>query len=93
MQQYFSSLDIRYRTIIKIAIPVVFANMIMPLQGIIDTAIAGHFGQADFLAGLGIATQFMMLILVSFNFLQYATSGQTAQVSGQISHNSQNNYQ
>lgn len=74
--------DISYQNILRIAVPVMFANMIMPLQGIIDTAIAGHFGYSYFVAGLGIAAQLLMLLLVSFNFLQYATSGQSAQIIG-----------
>ena len=54
----------------------------MPLQGAIDVGVVGHFPQSSHLAGLGIASQLWLLILVSFNFLQYASSGLAAQALG-----------
>lgn len=71
-----------YRQISKIALPVITANVLIPLQGLIDTAIVGHFHNAAFLSGLGLATGILALVYASFNFLQYATSGLSAQASG-----------
>lgn len=75
-------LDHRYRHIVAIALPVLFANLAMPLQGVIDTAIVGHMPKAANLAGMGLAIQLLTLLLVSFNFLQYASSGLSAQALG-----------
>jgi len=75
-------LDLSYRHIIAIAAPVLIANLAMPLQGAIDVGVVGHFPQSYHLAGLGIASQLWLLILVSFNFLQYASSGLAAQALG-----------
>lgn len=75
-------LDLSYRHIIAIAAPVLIANLAMPLQGAIDVGVVGHFPQSSHLAGLGIASQLWLLILVSFNFLQYASSGLAAQALG-----------
>ncbi|WP_019673490.1 MATE family efflux transporter [Psychrobacter lutiphocae] len=75
-------LDLSYQHIITIATPVLIANLAMPLQSAIDIAVVGHFPQPFYLAGLGIASQLWLLILVSFNFLQYASSGLAAQALG-----------
>ena len=77
-------IDTRYARIIAIAVPVLFANLAMPLQSLIDTAIVGHMNDAAKLAGMGLAIQLLSLLLVSFNFLQYASSGLSAQALGQL---------
>lgn len=77
-----ATVDSSYRHIISIAVPVIFANLAMPLQSAIDTAIVGHLPEASKLAGMGLAIQLLSLLLVSFNFLQYASSGLSAQALG-----------
>lgn len=77
------AIDTRYRRIIAIALPVLLANLAMPLQSVIDTAIVGNMNDAAKLAGMGLAIQLLSLLLVSFNFLQYASSGLAAQALGQ----------
>jgi len=79
------SIDTRYRRIISIAVPVMLANLAMPLQSLIDTAVVGNMNAAANLAGMGLAIQLLSLLLVSFNFLQYASSGLSAQALGQLS--------
>ncbi|WP_227501982.1 MATE family efflux transporter, partial [Psychrobacter sp. TB15] len=78
-------IDTRYRRIISIAVPVMLANLAMPLQSLIDTAVVGNMSAAANLAGMGLAIQLLSLLLVSFNFLQYASSGLSAQALGQLS--------
>lgn len=78
-------IDTRYRHIISIAVPVMLANLAMPLQSLIDTAVVGNMNAAANLAGMGLAIQLLSLLLVSFNFLQYASSGLSAQALGQLS--------
>lgn len=81
-------IDTRYARIIAIALPVLLANLAMPLQSVIDTAIVGNMNNTAKLAGMGLAIQLLSLILVSFNFLQYASSGLSAQALGQLANNS-----
>ncbi|WP_440453429.1 MATE family efflux transporter [Psychrobacter sp. ASPA161_9] len=80
-------IDTRYTRIIAIAVPVLLANLAMPLQSVIDTAIVGNMNDAAKLAGMGLAIQLLSLLLVSFNFLQYASSGLSAQALGQLADN------
>ena len=77
-------IDTRYKRIIAIAVPVMLANLAVPLQSVIDTAIVGNMNDAAKLAGMGLAIQLLSLLLVSFNFLQYASSGLSAQALGQL---------
>ncbi len=81
-----SPIDTRYTRIIAIALPVLLANLAMPLQSVIDTAIVGNMNDTAKLAGMGLAIQLLSLLLVSFNFLQYASSGLSAQALGQLAH-------
>ncbi|MGM8884319.1 MATE family efflux transporter [Psychrobacter sp. 1U2] len=84
-------IDTRYRHIISIAVPVMLANLAMPLQSLIDTAVVGNMNEAANLAGMGLAIQLLSLLLVSFNFLQYASSGLSAQALGQLSDSNSSN--
>ena len=83
-------IDTRYRRIIVIALPVLLANLAMPLQSVIDTAIVGNMNDTAKLAGMGLAIQLLSLLLVSFNFLQYASSGLSAQALGQLASSAEN---
>lgn len=85
-----NAIDIRYLRILAIAIPVILANLAMPFQSLIDTAIVGHLDDAAYLAGMGLAIQLLSLVLVSFNFLQYASSGLAAQALGKMTYNLRN---
>lgn len=84
-------IDTRYARIIAIALPVLLANLAMPLQSVIDTAIIGNMNDTAKLAGIGLAVQLLSLLLVSFNFLQYASSGLSAQALGQLANKATNN--
>ncbi|MGP5547161.1 MATE family efflux transporter [Psychrobacter alimentarius] len=86
-------IDTRYARIIAIALPVLLANLAMPLQSVIDTAIVGNMNETAKLAGMGLAIQLLSLLLVSFNFLQYASSGLSAQAIGQLAGHSNGSVQ
>ncbi|UJF24134.1 MATE family efflux transporter [Suttonella sp. R2A3] len=74
--------SVSYRRIVAIALPVIAANILLPLQGLVDTAIMGHFQKAVYLSALGLGAAAFSLLYVSVNFLQYATSGLSAQALG-----------
>ncbi|MGY0398983.1 MAG: MATE family efflux transporter, partial [Ostreibacterium sp.] len=71
-----------YRYIIALSLPIILSNATVPLQGLIDVAIIGHLDSPDYLSSVGLATQLFSLLLVSFNFLQYSSSGLSAQAIG-----------
>ena len=50
------------RTVLKLAIPSIFANITVPLVGMADTAIAGRLGDATVLGGIAIASMLFDLL-------------------------------
>lgn len=74
---------VTYRQIIAIALPVIAANILLPLQGLVDTAVMGHFPDPAYLSALGLSASTFALLYTSLNFLQYATSGLSARALGQ----------
>ena len=76
------SYNVSRKKIILLSIPVFFANLAIPLTGIIDTGLMGNLGQTKFLAATSIATSVMTMIIWSFAFLRMGTVGIVAQLFG-----------
>ena len=66
----------------KLSIPIFFSNLVIPLTGLVDTALMGHQGEAKFLAATSIATSVITMIFWSFGFLRMGTVGLVAQALG-----------
>ena len=74
--------DVTHRLVLSIAIPMTLGFMTTPLLGLTSTAVVGHMGNPEALAGLAIGAMLFDLILGSFNFLRASTTGLTAQAYG-----------
>ncbi|ARO28542.1 DNA-damage-inducible protein DinF [Rhizobium sp. NXC14] len=74
--------EVTHRLVLSIAIPMTLGFMTTPLLGLTSTAVVGHVGNAEALAGLAIGAMLFDLILGSFNFLRASTTGLTAQAYG-----------
>ncbi|ANK84214.1 MULTISPECIES: MATE family efflux transporter [Rhizobium] len=74
--------DVTHRLVLSIAVPMTLGFMTTPLLGLTSTAVVGHMGDAEALAGLAIGAMLFDLILGSFNFLRASTTGLTAQAYG-----------
>lgn len=70
------------RTVLKLAIPSIFANITVPLVGMADTAIAGRLGDATVLGGIAIASMLFDLLYWNMGFLRMGTGGMVAQAYG-----------
>ena len=70
------------KEILRLAVPAVVANVTIPLLGLLDTAIAGHMGEAAFIGAIAVGTMMFNLIYWNFGFLRMGTSGVTAQAYG-----------
>ena len=70
------------RTVLKLAIPSIFANITVPLVGMADTAIAGRLGDASVLGGIAIASMLFDLLYWNMGFLRLGTGGMVAQAFG-----------
>ena len=68
--------------IIKLSIPIFFANLVIPLVAIVDTGLMGNLDNASYLTATSIATSVFSLIFWSFGFLRMGTVGLVAQAHG-----------
>lgn len=70
------------REVLRLAVPSIFANITVPLVGIVDTAIVGHVADVSALGGIAIGTMLFDLLYWNFGFLRVGTGGMTAQAYG-----------
>ncbi len=70
------------KEILRLAIPNMISNIIIPLLGMVDTAIAGHLGDDRNIAALSIGATIFSFIFWNCSFLRMGTSGLTAQAYG-----------
>ena len=72
------------RDILKLAVPSIFANITVPLVGMVDIAVAGHLdtSAAVMIGGIAIGTMLFDLLYWNFGFLRVGTGGLTAQAYG-----------
>ncbi len=72
------------RDILKLAVPSIFANITVPLVGMVDIAVAGHLdaGAATMIGGIAIGTMLFDLLYWNFGFLRVGTGGLAAQAFG-----------
>ena len=70
------------KTVLKLAVPSILANITVPLVGMADTAIAGRIGDASVLGGVAIASMLFDLLYWNMGFLRMGTGGMVAQAYG-----------
>lgn len=73
---------LRYRTIMNKAWPIILANAAVPMLGLVDTAVIGHFGQAKELAALALASLLFSFLYWGFGFLRMGITGFIARADG-----------
>lgn len=70
------------KSILKIAVPAILSNVIVPLLGLVDLTIAGHIGDAVTIGAVSVGATMFSLTYWNFGFLRMGTSGLTAQAYG-----------
>jgi MATE family multidrug resistance protein len=68
--------------ILKLSIPIFFANLAIPMVGIIDTALMGNLGNLSYLSATSVAANLFSMIFWSFGFLRMGTVGMVSQANG-----------
>jgi len=68
--------------ILKLSVPIFFANLAIPLVGIIDTALMGNLGNLSYLSATSVAANLFSMIFWSFGFLRMGTVGLVSQAYG-----------
>lgn len=72
------------KDILKLAVPSIFANITVPIVGMVDIAVAGHLdtSAAVMIGGIAIGTMLFDLLYWNFGFLRVGTGGLAAQAYG-----------
>ena len=74
--------EITHRRVLAIALPILLANMTVPLLGLADTAVIGQLGRADLIGAVAIGGVILGSSYWVFGFLRMGTSGLVAQARG-----------
>ncbi|SUZ32255.1 DNA damage-inducible protein F [Roseibaca ekhonensis] len=70
------------RRILRIAAPILLANIAVPLLGAVDTGIIGQMGEAAPIGAVGLGAVILTSIYWVFGFLRMGTTGLVAQATG-----------
>ena len=70
------------KQILRIALPSIVSNVTVPLLSLVDTAIVGHLGAADYIAAVALGGTLFSTVYWLFGFLRMGTGGLTAQAFG-----------
>ena len=70
------------KSVLRLAIPSIFANITVPLVGLVDLVIAGRLGNAALIGGIAISTMLFDLLYWNMAFLRLGTGGVIAQSYG-----------
>lgn len=62
--------------------PIILANSMTPLLGIVDTAVIGHVGNSSDLGAIAMGALIFSFVFWTFGFLRMATTGFVAQADG-----------
>lgn len=71
-----------HRRVWVIAVPMMLANVTVPLLNAVDTGVMGHQGDAAYIGAVGLGSVIFSFVYWGFGFLRMGTGGFTAQAFG-----------
>ncbi len=74
--------ELTHRRVLAIALPIVLANLTVPLLGLVDTAVVGQLGAAAPIGAVGLGAVILTSVYWIFGFLRMGTTGLVAQAHG-----------
>ncbi len=74
---------ITHRRVLRIAIPILLANVTVPILGAVDTAVVGQIPRPEPIAAVGVGAVVISAVYWIFGFLRMGTVGLTAQAAGE----------
>jgi len=72
----------QHKSLIMLALPMIFSNITVPLLGLVDTAVIGHLEHAYYLGGATVGAMIITFITWICGFLRMSTTGLSAQAFG-----------
>ncbi|MGL6018781.1 MAG: MATE family efflux transporter DinF [Gibbsiella quercinecans] len=76
---FFSDND---KALWRLALPMIFSNITVPLLGLVDTAVIGHLDSPSYLGGVAVGAMVTSFLFMLFLFLRMSTTGLAAQAQG-----------
>ena len=73
---------ISHKRVLNIALPILLANITVPILGAVDTGVVGQMGQAAPIGAVGIGAVILSALYWVFGFLRMGTTGLTSQAQG-----------
>lgn len=73
---------ISHQRVLRVAVPIVLANVTVPLLGVVDTAVVGQIGLPAPIGAVGLGAVILSSIYWIFGFLRMGTTGLTSQAIG-----------
>jgi multidrug resistance protein, MATE family len=70
------------REILRLSIPNILSNIVIPLAGMVDVAIMGHLNSSLYIGAVALGAMIFNFIYWGFGFLRMSTTGFTAQAYG-----------
>jgi len=77
-----SARSFSHRDVLDVAVPMILANVTVPLVGIADSAAVGHLDDPHSLAGVAVGATVFSTLFTALNFLRMGTTGLAAQAHG-----------
>ncbi|MCC5986743.1 MAG: MATE family efflux transporter [Pararhodobacter sp.] len=74
--------SLTHARVMRIALPIVLANLTIPLIGLADTAVVGQLGLAAPIGAVGLGAVILTSVYWVFGFLRMGTTGLAAQAHG-----------
>ena len=75
-------MKLRDQQILNLALPSILSNITVPLLGLVDVAIVGHMGSANYIGAIAVGGMAFNILYWIFAFLRMGTSGLTSQALG-----------
>ncbi|AHG19848.1 damage-inducible protein [Chania multitudinisentens RB-25] len=66
----------------RLALPMIFSNITVPLLGLVDTAVIGHLDSPVYLGGVAVGSMVTSFLFMLLLFLRMSTTGLAAQALG-----------
>ncbi|WON76626.1 MATE family efflux transporter DinF [Serratia sp. UGAL515B_01] len=66
----------------RLALPMIFSNITVPLLGLVDTAVIGHLDSPIYLGGVAVGSMVTSFLFMLMLFLRMSTTGLAAQALG-----------
>ena len=78
--------EVSHRDVLNVALPMILANVSVPLVGIADATAVGHLDDPVSLAGVAVGATVFSVLFTALNFLRMGTTGLAAQAHGARDH-------